>query len=489
MTMVSKLLLALMGAGAGVSLIATGGMSYAQTAQTAPPLSSATAPSGAAAAAAYERLGRRIREGIRASRAAKPLPVRGTNGVTQLPIDKVLGPSLFKREGRAPAPPPPQARSLQYVPGCPYQNGMKTASLLRVFADVSWHVCVTDMGMKSLWVGPVELKRTPTSPWMTVLYQAGLADIFVPYHQRTWFRPYDLNPWVFALDAVQPQDAGSTGGTVVLTNETVPTVVTEVRDRGIAWLCKQTTSIRRRGQEFIVWGIADGGNYDNIVQYSFRDDGSIGFRLGNTGYSDPSSPDEPHMHTGLWRVDMDLNGSANDTAYYEIHNEYNTLTASDTIAPVGNEGGFKWIDIQFKSLLIQDASTNAYGHRLGYEFTPAVQNGVARHFGPGEQWTQDDVYVTRYHSNELAWTIPANWSTPDGYLAPTINGESTNNQDLVEWVKASAHHHPTDEDRSINDLSTTNTTGVTLVHWSGFDIEPHNLFNTNPLGGPPRCGP
>ncbi len=57
-----------------------------------------------------------------------------------------------------------------------------------------------------------------------------------------------------------------------------------------------------------------------------------------------------------------------------------------------------------------------------------------------------------------------NWAYPDTYLAGTINGESTNNNDLIAWMKVSAHHHPSDEDRSVNDLYTTNTSGITLGH-------------------------
>jgi hypothetical protein len=26
--------------------------------------------------------------------------------------------------------------------------------------------------------------------------------------------------------------------------------------------------------------------------------------------------------------------------------------------------------------------------------------------------------------------------------------------------------------------------GITFVHWQGFDLQPHNLFDFNPLGGP-----
>jgi hypothetical protein len=30
--------------------------------------------------------------------------------------------------------------------------------------------------------------------------------------------------------------------------------------------------------------------------------------------------------------------------------------------------------------------------------------------------------------------------------------------------------------------------GITLVHWFGFEMVPHNFFDYNPLGGPGRCG-
>ena len=154
------------------------------------------------------------------------------------------------------------------------------------------------------------------------------------------------------------------------------------------------------------------------------------------------------------------------------------------------EGTRRWNALQFTSLLIEDTATNAFGNRLGYEFTP-VQTGISRHYGPEEAWTKNDVYVTRYNAAELAWAdsnLP--WVTPDLYLLPMLNNpESVNKKDLVVWIKTSVHHHPNDEDRSAADLGSEKSTGVTLAHWSGFDVEPHNLFNANPLGGPVRCWP
>jgi primary-amine oxidase len=388
----------------------------------------------------------------------------------------------------------------------------KTIGLEKTFPNgVTWHVCVTDTGMKGMGLSRVYLKRTPTSPWMWVLYQAGLADIFVPYDQSTTFRPYDMR-WTHMLDQVFNNLAGINGTLITLSNEKVPTVVAEVRERGVGWLCIGKTEEAWRGQEFVVWGVSDGGNYKNIVEYSFRDDGGMTFRLGNTGYNNPAMPTQAHTHNGLWRVDMDLNGAANNRAIWFQHAEPDPdsspfLQSSNDELPFngGVEGARRWdaspippappgLLPQYTSLLIQDAATNAFGNNLGYEFTP-LQAGTSRHYGTAfgtEVWTQNDVYVTVYHPNELDWTItdyPAShWKSPDNYLLTSINGESVYpRNDLVVWIDASKVHDPTDEDRSVNDLSGGGTTGVTLVHWSGFNIEPHNLFDINPLGGPVQC--
>jgi Cu2+-containing amine oxidase len=444
--------------------------------------------------AAEQTLKRRTHEAERASREylQGPQSWRANNGIVQIPVDtsRVYDPSkqeleqAVARGAHEPMPPLP----------CPYVAGMKTASLFKVFQEVAWHVCVTDMGLKALWVGPVHLRLTPNGPWFTVLYRAGLAEIFVPYHNDVGSRFDDLR-FTTELDSVNAQDAGPNGSLITLSNETMPTVVAEVRDRGIAWLCKDTALQQsRRGQEFVVWGVSDAGNYDNIVQYTFRDDGSMGFRMGNTGYNSPSHPTEAHMHNALWRVDMDLKGAGGDTAYWFTHVEpapfgfwfNNPLKARDFETPVGVEGARRWDAIHFASLLIEDQGVNAFGHHAGYEFTP-VQAGISRHFGPNDTWTQNDVYVTVYHGNELGWAT--NWAEPNSYLLSYLSGELVTNNDLVVWIKSSAHHDPSDEDKSVNDVNTGGQTGVTLVHWSGFDVEPHNLFKDNPLGGPVQCGP
>lgn len=445
--------------------------------------------------AAHEQ---RIREGSEASRSAPPGAVvaKPDNGIVQIPIDTRVQRPTVKANPSEPVSPGPRVAvptMPNSAPPCPYTAGMKTASLVKAFSEVAWHVCVRDMGLKGMWVGPVELQRTPGGPWMPVLYQAGLAEIFVPYNGGT-FRPYDMQycpTGGCALDQVSAQDAGPTGSLVTLTNESVPTVVAEVRDRGVAWLCKQNTAASRRGQEFVIWSVTDGGNYDNLVQMSFRDDGAMTFRIGNTGFNNPQLPREAHMHNALWRVDMDLGGWAWDSASLLEHSEPDptALQATEIKTPFdGNsEGGVAWNPTRLTSLLVEDLVPNSFGSKRGYEFTSS-QLATARHYGSDDDWTQKDFYTTVYHPNELGWTTA--FQPPDNYLLAQIaNNEPVSNRDIVVWVKSSVHHVPTDEDRSAADLgNVANTTGVTLAHWSGFDVTPRNLFDANPMGGPTRCG-
>jgi Cu2+-containing amine oxidase len=370
---------------------------------------------------------------------------------------------------------------------------MKTASILQTFSDISWHICMTDMGPKGLWVGPVELLRNPGDGWRPILYQAGLADIFVPYHNSPAARYYDLGGGASrALAPISQLDTGPAGFPIWLSNESFPTVAGEVRDRGIGWLCKGDTQEVRRARELVLWAVSDAGNYDNIIEFSFRDDGSIGFRTGNTGYNSPGSPVESHSHDSLWYVDMDLNGFPGDTASMLNHSEpytANQLLAADQQVPIAVEGArqFQAAPFELVSLLIEDNATQVFGQKLGYEFLPH-QSLPTRHFGWQETWTQNDIYIARYRYSDTLWASPiANHQAPDLYLLPALNNEPVVGQDLVAWIKTAAHHAPTTEDWATPTFIGL-LGGVTLTHWSGFRIEPHNLFPTNPLGAPARCG-
>ena len=377
-----------------------------------------------------------------------------------------------------------------------------------VNAETAWRTCISNQGRRGLALGPTDLRRTPDGEWMRILREASVAEIFVPYHTLP-LRLYDNETTsAQSMREVTPPDAGPDGMVLTLSGQQVPQVVAETNDRGIAWLCKEGRSISRRGQELVLWGVQDAANYDYIIEYRLRDDGSIGFRLGSTGYNNPFIPPrsttDAHMHNVLWRIDVDLNGSGGDTAVEMKHTEAANASqpSVDSEEPFhdGREGAVEWEPRAFSTIGVEDESVNGHGNHLGYALQVAM-NGLARHNGQSaggtrtEKFTQYDFAVTRFKQSErdaFFDSAHVRYLQPDQYLLGegmpgwgVADGESVEDTDIVLWHRSSAHHEPHDEDHARGGVSGL-LTGITNVHWQGVSLEPHNLFDFNPLGGPDR---
>src|SRR5262249_23027847 len=152
---------------------------------------------------------------------------------------------------------------------------------------------------------------------------------------------------------------------------------------GVAW----TSDGRlRRGEELLLWGVIDAGNYEYIIQYGFRDDGTITFRLGSTGYNYPTGVQmayEPHMHNALWDLDIDLGHIDHNSVSVMTHIEpappplgvtvTDPLKATDSMSDFNNgfEGFADWKAEDFTGLNIMDTlTTNARGHHISYDLMP-----------------------------------------------------------------------------------------------------------------------
>jgi len=430
--------------------------------------------------------------------------------------------------------------------------GTNSACLQAGFQDgQAWRACIyatqygagTSGPSKGLAIGPVDFRTTATAPWQRVIYTAGTAEIFTgydyldPLNNKT--RLYDTfyanwsisgsgssakTNYNWSNNRLTPAHVGPNGVLVTLSQDAVEKwgyrAAAECRDRGLAWLCHgryigTTTEVTelRRGEEMVLWGVYDAGNYDYIIEYGFRDDGTIAFRAGATGYNnrdfqrtqtDPNKPcpgkdfeacgNVPHVHDVMWRVDLDLRGGLHDSVREEDHLPAN-LTAphdDDQMFNFGHEGGIDWDPDEYRSVVIEDVSRlNAFGNHPGYSLHP-LRFGNGRHAATAEEksWALHDIWITQWHPSEsTTWAETQQY--PDKYLPGyAANAESIDNRDVVLWYSATAHHDPADEDRQSN-----GQWGVTLAHFIGFELNPHNLFEANPLGQPaacdrlPLCGP
>jgi Cu2+-containing amine oxidase len=311
---------------------------------------------------------------------------------------------------------------------------------------------------KGLYITGAHFRQKPGDPWMRVLWDARLSDIFVPYHNGNPSNRYlDLSGFSFDLVAATPADAGACGR--ILAGK----VINELDTSEVAW--KDDDKVRYR-EEMTLWATLDAENYNYLIKYGFRDDGTIALRIAATAANLPGIPYVAHMHSGLWRIDMDLNGWPSDSALWMTHVETG-LAAQDAAPPFngGLEGSAIWDPEAFNHVLVQDqAKTNSHGRKISYEFMP-VRMGSARH---DEAFSKADFWVTQYDWTENDYT----------QIGGYANGESVSNTDVVVWHMSPMHHEPRDED-GFDDDGLWN--GVALIMWSGLDIRPRNLWDRTPL--------
>ena len=385
---------------------------------------------------------------------------------------------------------------------------LQTNLYLRIdFPDSHWRFGLRNDGLKGLSMVDVSLQAGQFGSQQYLIKHAGMADIFVPYDDGS-YSPYDMTGSnnMDQMDAADlPAQLGAlvylrhTAGGPFYVRDPYPKVAVECRETGVAWLCKQGGNhTRRRVYEVVVWGVYDGGNYDNIIQYTFKEDGGITFRYGATGYNLPGKTSAPHVHNGLWRVSTKLFGRTDNQALQFQHVESSDGTsATDSEPQITNETSLDWDPFKFNSVIVEsDTQMNDWGSLMGYEFLPGDRTGTGRfsqHPSDKELWTLADYYVSNDNPGEDGsgsgkdnWRYT--WYSPDDYLLRYIGDSQPvggTGDGVVIWYIGSAHHDPSDLD---NQKGSDNRTGVTLIHWSGFDMEPHNLFDYNPLGGPPKCG-
>ncbi len=309
------------------------------------------------------------------------------------------------------------------------------------------------------------LKTGPNAEWMKVLDNLRLSEIFVPYNNGT--RIYDIGAQGnYKLVRHTKEDAGLNG--TLLENGLA---VKELRDTGILW--KYYNKVRR-GQELVLWSTLGAGNYNYLMEYSFRCDGSIHCRLGSTGRNLGNHENVGHMHHGCWRIDVDLNDGKKNTAYLLRRQEpRNGVQAGDIVELFnkGVEGGVVWNAYEFTRVRIQSNKKNAQGNFMSYELIPS-RPGTPRHWGNGEAFTQYDYWVT-----------PFRWEEQHYINLPRFVAQKRKitNTDVVLWYMSPGYHLPRDEDglfRGPNDQMQVR--GVALTMWCGFELRPRNVFEKTP---------
>jgi primary-amine oxidase len=325
----------------------------------------------------------------------------------------------------------------------------------------AWSLCWHWSNGPGLVITHAYFRPSPNGPWINVLWEARVSQIFVPYHTGSP-RYLDVNFGFGAVPLNANDCPAAVGGTVI---GAASEVCQQVKDRGLAW--KDHSKVRR-GQELVLWGVLNAANYNYVIEWTFRDDGVILGRVGATAVNLPSRPTETHMHDPMWRLDVDLNGWCCNTVMRLSHGAENPITgaATDAMPIVTTEGGFVWDPVAYTDLHVVDATLkNSKSHVTGYHLMP-MREGTSRHI---EDFSKFDLWVTRYNGSEMF-----------GNLLPTyvVPPQSVQNADIVLWYTGGLHHIYRDED---GDSSGGVWKGSALIMWTGFTMKPMNLFDATPF--------
>ena len=348
----------------------------------------------------------------------------------------------------------PSPPSNEVVQTFPSNDVMKTAWKVRYQTAAGFGLIIQDA-----W-----FKRGPKDPWMQVLGDARLSEMFVPYASgspRFWDVSYN-----FSLITLNKEAAGPFGKLL----GDPPTVAHEVRDRGVMWV--DTATGVRRGQKLVLWACLDAANYRYVIEYGFQDEGTVTFRVGSTGRNYSSREFEGHMHNGLWRVDVNLDGPSDNSVWVVEHLETNDEPgkAKNVMRPFNNgvEGFEDWNAEKFTMLnIINTKKKNARKMPISYDVLP-MRMGNARHFGEKEESTHHDFWVTVNRKGEI------HYPKVHEYVK---KGAKIMNADVVIWHSSACHHEPRSED---GEFRKGDFVGTTPIAWSGFDLRPRNVFDRTP---------
>lgn len=371
--------------------------------------------------------------------------------------------------------------------------------------------------------------------WRSVVWQMHLSEIFVPYMDpdRGWYwrafmdsgeygfgnflsplrRNVDCPPYARFLAVTMPQDDGEPiriADAICMFERSIgdpawrhyETVARSPRDR--------TPAAGRPASELVVRSAAAMGNYDYLVDYVFRQDGSIRIAVGATGIDatkgaasqamkDATAAADTrhgtliapglvapfHSHYFNFRLDLDVDGVANDFMRERLVQQTlpegsarRSLFAVTTEMPATEQAARTRIESGSPALYHfgNHNVESALGHHPGYMLMPEGST-VAPMLAADDPPVRRNSYlhyqlsVTPYARDQRfaggRFAMMSDGSDTLG--AWTARDRPIGNRDIVAWYTVGFHHITRMEDWP-----------VMPTHWSGFTLMPHNFFATNP---------
>jgi primary-amine oxidase len=277
----------------------------------------------------------------------------------------------------------------------------------------------------------------------------------------------------------------------------------------IAWRHDGNVVESRRARDLMIRTIGTFGNYDYVVDWIFRQDGTIRVRVGATGIDEVKgvksrmAADDPgeredtygrfiaentigvdHDHYFSFRLDFDVDGTANSFVRDRLslkrlaaNSPRKSLwVAEPEVAKTEQQAKLRMSMEQPEIWRVINPNVKSpLGYPVGYELMPeenAMSLLVPEDY-PQQRagFTDYQVWVTPYREKEryAAGDYPMQSKGGDGLPAWTKGNRGIENTDIVVWYTMGFHHVPHSEDWP-----------VMPTIWHEFELRPVNFFAHNP---------
>jgi hypothetical protein len=193
-----------------------------------------------------------------------------------------------------------------------------------------------------------------------------------------------------------------------------------------------------KGQEVVLVSEMEAGWYRYISEWRLHADGTIRPRFGFTAVQS-SCVCTIHHHHAYWRFDFDIR-TASDNRVQEFNDP----------PIVANRN---WHDKNFEIRRPRDPSRKRkwrISNRTtgdAYDIIPGATDGVATAM-PDWPFPRGDVWILRYHGNEIDDGSVAIGPPFEAGLNSWVNGEAINGKDIVIWYGAHFSHDVNHEEHS-----------------------------------------
>ncbi len=371
----------------------------------------------------------------------------------------------------------------------------------------------------------VSYHEQPDRPPRSVMYQAHLSEIFVPYMDPAfgWYRRnfIDVGEFVsggLAKALLRGRDCPDYAEYIdtVISNDkgrprTVPdTICVFERETGDPawrhWSSELPDS--RRSRDLVVRVGAVVGNYDYLLDWIFRQDGSIEVRVGTTGILEVKATEEEnaladgsaadaygrfvdrnivavnHDHYFSYRLDLDIDGTDNRFVTDRLvprrlpdGHPRRSLWVQEQHVPASEGDARLDIDLARPTLwrVLSNDNQNSSGYPTSFQILPGrnANTLLSEDDYPRRRagFIDHHLWVTPQRDGErhAAGDHPTLSEPGQGLPAWTSADRPIRDMDIVVWHTIGMHHLPRSEDWPV--MPTT---------WSGFELRPFDFFDRNP---------